>query len=99
MQYRHAARDLNLLLKRDTRAAPKGVIRAPDLDLLLGLDPNGFDESRCTFTLALHEARELGLSHSHWLAPRLRDPIAHFRPTPHRRDLRRQPLNYPHLSP
>lgn len=65
MQYRHAGRGLNLLLKRDTRAAPKGVIRAPDLDLLLGFDPNGFDESRCAFTLALHEARELGLSHSH----------------------------------
>jgi hypothetical protein len=43
---------------------------------LLGVHPNGFDESRCAFTLALYKARELGLRHAHLLASVLRDPAA-----------------------
>ena len=35
---------------------------------LLGLDTSGFDDLCRTFTLAQHEARELGLRHIHWLA-------------------------------
>src|SRR5687768_5980120 len=34
---------------------------------LLGLDPSGFDDLRRAFTLTQHEARELGLRHSHRL--------------------------------
>jgi len=45
----------------------------------LGLDPSGFAESRCAFTLALYEARDLGLRHAHRLAPMRGNPVAQIR--------------------
>ena len=47
---------------------------------LLGPDTGGFHESRRNFTLALHEAHELGVRHAHWLAPVFSDPLAQIRP-------------------
>ena len=65
---------------------------------LLVLDPSGFDESGCAFTLALHEARELGPRHVHWLAPVLGDPVAQIRPGEQSSDVIRKLVNHPGRS-
>lgn len=43
---------------------------------LFRFDASGFDYTRGAFTLALHEASELGLGHGHWIGPALREPVA-----------------------
>src|SRR5271168_4525130 len=48
--------------------------------VLLRIGPSRFDESRCAFTLALNEVRELGLRHVHRLAPVLGNPVVQFMP-------------------
>ena len=53
----------------------------------LGLDLNSLDQSLCAFTLAPHEARELGLGHAHWLSPVLCDPIPDVPPSDYARDI------------
>ena len=45
---------------------------------LFRFDASGFDDTRGAFTLALHEARELGLRHGHWIGPVFREPVAQF---------------------
>jgi hypothetical protein len=42
---------------------------------LMRFAPSGFDDTCRAFTLAQHEARELGLRHVHWLAPVLGNPV------------------------
>src|SRR5580765_3869498 len=60
---------------------------------LLGLDPRGFDEPHCTFTLALHEACEICLRHAHRLAAVLGNPIAKVRSGEHTREVLRKLLD------
>ena len=48
----------------------------PGYSRLFRFDVSGFDDTRGAFTLALHEARELGLRHAHWIGPVLRKPFA-----------------------
>jgi len=45
---------------------------------LFRFDASGFDDTRGAFTLALHEARELGLRHGHWIGPVFHEPVAQF---------------------
>jgi hypothetical protein len=61
---------------------------------LLGLDTGGFHKSRRYYTLALHEAHELGVRHVHWLAPVISDPLAQIRPGEHAPDVIRKLVNY-----
>jgi hypothetical protein len=50
----------------------KGRPRHSICEMLLRLDPSGFDDTRSAFTLALDKARTLRLRHSHWIGPVLR---------------------------
>jgi hypothetical protein len=46
---------------------------------LLRLEPNGFGDARCVFTLAHHKASELRLRHAHRIGPVFCKAVAHLR--------------------